>query len=189
MVCSEGTYFERLPKPIKDQLERLYGGVLLQKPKEAIAILQPRSLSNTPMCPKSINFLNNAYQALGDQDNAQRVLKETLERFPITCLPVSAMPTTACGRVNRKGAQDFDGNYGLSLLYPGRKLFHISEVLGFNTVMAFHALKGNPAALRCTIRGDAATRPRASTPAPGSSSGCSIHRGAINWYGVCLGKE
>lgn len=137
--------FERLPKSVKDQLQKLYDGVLLRRPKEAIAILQPL-LEQYPNVPQLYNYLNNAYQALGDQDKAQQILEETLDRFPAYLF----------GRISyahdclRQGKPEkvpelFDGNYELSLLYPRRKLFHISEVLGFNTVIAwyFHA-QGEP---------------------------------------------
>jgi predicted Zn-dependent protease len=68
--------FQRLPELIKDQLDTLYHDVLVKKPKEAIAILQPL-IEQYPDVPQLYNYLHIAYQKLGDQDNPQRVLKET----------------------------------------------------------------------------------------------------------------
>lgn len=134
-----------MPDSVKDQFQRLYDGVLLQNPEEAIAILQPL-IEQYPDVPQRYNFLCNAYQVLGDRDNVQRVYKETLKRFP-DYLFGRISYASDCLRQGKpeKVPEIFDGNYELSLLYPERKRFHITEVLGFNAVMAgyFYA-QGEP---------------------------------------------
>jgi tetratricopeptide (TPR) repeat protein len=130
--------FQRLPEPVKDQLDTLYHDVLLKKPKEAIAILQPH-IEQYPEEPQLYNYLHIAYQKLGDQDNTQRVLKETLARFPDYLFGRIAYATDCLQRGEpEKVPGIFDGQYELKLLYPKRQCFHISEVLGFCSVMAWY---------------------------------------------------
>ncbi|ADE15867.1 hypothetical protein Nhal_2801 [Nitrosococcus halophilus Nc 4] len=133
-----GPAYERLPKSVKDQLDRIYHEVLLQKPKEAIAILQPL-IEQYPDVPQLYNCLHSAYQVLGDRGNAQRMLKETLERFPDYLFGRIAYATDCLQQGEpEKVPEIFDGHYELKLLYPKRKLFHISEVRGFYSVMAWY---------------------------------------------------
>lgn len=130
--------FQRLPEPVKDQLDTLYHDVLLKKPKEALTILQPL-IEQYPDVPQLYNYLHIAYQRLGDQDNAQRVLKETLVRFPNYLFGRIAY-ATACLQRGEPGKvpKIFNDQYELKRLYPRRQRFHISEVLGFYSVMAWY---------------------------------------------------
>jgi tetratricopeptide (TPR) repeat protein len=133
--------FQRLPEPVKDQLNTLYNDVLLKKPKEALAILQPL-IEQYPDVPQLYNYLHIAYQTLGDSDNAQRMLKETLARFPNYLFGRIAYATECLQRgETEKVPEIFNHQYELKRLYPKRQRFHISEVLGFYSVMAwyFHA--------------------------------------------------
>ncbi len=130
--------YERLPEQIKDQLETLYHEVILQKPKEALTVLKPL-IEQYPNVPQLYNYLHIAYQMLGDRSNAQGVLQETLERFPDYLFGRIAYATDCLQRGKaEKVAEIFEGKYDLKLLYPGRERFHLSEVLGFYTVMAWY---------------------------------------------------
>ncbi|MCP5088314.1 MAG: hypothetical protein GY952_16100 [Rhodobacteraceae bacterium] len=130
--------YERLPEQIKDQLETLSHERLLQKPKEALGVLKPL-IEQYPDVRQLYNYLHIAYQKLGDQTNAQRVLQETLERFPDYLFGRIAYATDCLQRGEaEKVPEIFEGKYELKLLYPERKRFHISEVLGFYSVMAWY---------------------------------------------------
>lgn len=129
---------ERLPQSVKDQLAELYERTVFQKPREAIAILQPL-LERYPDVPQIYNYLHIAYKQLGDQDNSQRVLKETLERFPDYLFGRIAYAQDCLQRGEpEKVPEIFDGKYELKLLYPERERFHISEVMSFYAVMAWY---------------------------------------------------
>lgn len=130
--------YERLPQSVKDQLDELYHKTVFQKPKEAIAILQTL-IERYPDVPQIYNFLHTAYQKLGDQENCQRVLKETLERFPDYLFGrlAYALNCLEWGKPE-KVPEILDGKYELKLLYPERERFHISEVMSFYTVMAWY---------------------------------------------------
>jgi len=131
--------YERLPQPVKDQLDTLYHETLfLRKPREAIAVLQPL-IERYPDVPQIYNYLHTAYQQLGDRDNSQRVLQETLERFPDYLFGRIAYATDCLQRGEpEKVPEIFDGKYELKLLYPERERFHISEVMSFYTVVAWY---------------------------------------------------
>jgi tetratricopeptide (TPR) repeat protein len=133
---------ERLPEPVKDQLETLHNEVLLQKPEKALAVLKPLS-EQYPDVPQLYNYLHAAYRQLDDQTNAQRVLQETLERFPDYLFGRVAYANDCLQRGEiEKVPEIFNNKYDLKLLYPKRRRFHISEVLGFCATMAwyFHSL-------------------------------------------------
>jgi len=130
--------YERLPQSVKDQLDELYHERIFQKPKEAIAVLQTL-IERYPDVPQIYNFLHTAYQKLGDQENCQRVLKETLERFPDYLFGRMAYALDCLQRGEpEKVPEILDGKYELKLLYPERERFHISEVMSFYTVMAWY---------------------------------------------------
>jgi tetratricopeptide (TPR) repeat protein len=133
-----GPAYERLPEPVKDQLENLYHEVLTRKPKKALSILEPL-IEQHPDVPSLYNYLYVAYQGLGDRTNAQRVLQEMLERFPDYLF---ARITHANDCLQRGEAEKvpeiFEGKYDLKLLYPERERFHLSEVLSFCAVMAWY---------------------------------------------------
>lgn len=130
--------YERLPEPVKDELGRLHDEVLLQKPQDALAVLKPL-IEQYPDVPQLYNFLHAAYQQLDDRLNAQRVLEETLARFPDYLFARIAYATDCLRRgETEKVAEIFNHQYDLKLLYPKRTRFHISEVLGFNSAMAWY---------------------------------------------------
>jgi tetratricopeptide (TPR) repeat protein len=137
--------YARLPAPVKDQLETLYTEMLLQQPQDALAVLKPL-IAQYPDVPKLYNYLHIAYRQLDDQTNAQRVLQETLERFPDYLFGRIAYATDCLQRGEaEKVPAIFDNHYDLQGLYPARERFHISEVLGFCAAMAwyFHS-RGEP---------------------------------------------
>lgn len=135
------TPYERLPEQVKDQLADLYHEGLLKKPEEAIALL-PSLIEQNPDVPQLYNYLHVAYQRLGDRVNAERVLAETLRRFPDYLFGRIAYANECMDRGEpEKVPEIFGGKFELKLLYPDRERFHLSEVMGFYATMAryFHA--------------------------------------------------
>jgi tetratricopeptide (TPR) repeat protein len=130
--------YARLPEPIQEQLDTLYHEVLLPKPTAAVAFLKPL-IEQYPDVPQLYNYLHIAYQKLGDRRHAQQILRETLERFPDYLFGRIAYATDCLQRgETEKVPAIFDGQYELKLLYPERKRFHLAEVLGFCSVMAWY---------------------------------------------------
>ena len=136
----EDTAYARLPQSVKDELEQLHYQVT-DNPREAIAALGPM-LERYPDVPQIYNYLQAAYTQLGDKANAQRVLDETLERFPDYLFGRIAQANDCLQRGELDRIPEiFEGKYDLKLLYPERECFHISEALHFGAIMAryFHA--------------------------------------------------
>jgi tetratricopeptide (TPR) repeat protein len=129
--------YERLPDSVRDQLETIHN-MLLREPKEAMALLQPL-IEKYPEVPQLYNYLHVIYQKLRDRDNAQRVLQETLERFPDYLFGRIAYAIDCLQRGKpEKVPEILDNKYELKLLYPKRERFHISEVLGFYSLLAWY---------------------------------------------------
>ena len=95
-----------------------------------------------PDCPKLFNFLGAAYLAIGDIDHAEQVARENFERFP-DYLFAKLNYADVCMRTGKLEEVPviFDDKFDLSLLYPKRKRFHVTEAAGFMGVMAFYYLK------------------------------------------------
>ena len=133
--------YEQLPESVKDEIDALYQRGLANNPEEAIAILQPL-IEQYPDVPQLYNYLQTAYRVLGDRAGCERVLGETLMRFPDYLFGriAYAIQCLEHGEIE-KVSEIFAGKYEFKLLYPERERFHISEVMGFYTVMAwyFHA--------------------------------------------------
>jgi hypothetical protein len=134
----EDAGYARLPEPLKDQLQEFHDGGLFQRPKEVIATVQPL-LEQYPEAPQLYNYLHNAYRVLGDQANAERVLEEALQRFPDYLFGRITHATACLQRGELEEVSEiFQGKFELKLLYPERNRFHLSEVLGFYSVMAWY---------------------------------------------------
>lgn len=130
--------YERLPDPVKDDIERLHHDVLLHQPSEAVARLTTL-IAQYPDVPQLYNFLHVAYQQLNDRANAQRVLQQTLARFPDYLFARIAYANDCLQRGETEQVPAiFNHQYDLKSLYPKRHRFHISEVLGFCATMAWY---------------------------------------------------
>jgi len=130
--------YEQLPESVRDELTALYHEGLANKPEEAIALLQPL-IEQYPDVPQLYNYLHIAYRVLGDRAGCERVLGETLMRFPDYLFGRIAYAIQCLERGEvEKVPEIFAGKYELKLLYPERERFHITEVLGFYTVMAWY---------------------------------------------------
>jgi tetratricopeptide (TPR) repeat protein len=135
--------YEGLPEPVKEQINELYHQAQ-QQPKQAIAILLPL-IEQYPDLPKLYNFLHVAYQVLGDRANARRIVEETIERFPDYLFGRIGYANDCLERGELdKVSEIFEGKFELKLLYPEREVFHLSEVMNFNTLVArYYLAKGD----------------------------------------------
>ncbi|HZW30528.1 MAG TPA: hypothetical protein VFF52_07435 [Isosphaeraceae bacterium] len=128
-----------LPPEVEEQAERLYH-LTTSEPAKAIPELESW-LERYPDVAKLSNFLCAAYQATGDNANAQRIARENYRRHP-DYLFAKLNYAELC---IRQGKLDeipiiFNNKYDLSMLYPGRTVFHITEFVGFMGVVASYFL-------------------------------------------------
>jgi tetratricopeptide (TPR) repeat protein len=133
--------YKRLPENVKDSLEQLYT-LAETRPRQAIPELETL-LHTYPHIPKIYNYLSVAYSAAGEQEKAKHLVEENYRRHPEYLF----------ARLNyaeiylQKGDYAaipaiFEHKFDLKLLYPKRKRFHVSEMIGFMGVIGpyFYAI-------------------------------------------------
>jgi tetratricopeptide (TPR) repeat protein len=132
--------YRRLPNQVKEKIEALHF-MAQEDPLKAIPEL--KELTNKyPDLPMLYNYLSVAYSKAGKNEEAESVIQENYRRnsdylfarlnYAEICL--------AKGEYERV-AEIFDHKYDLQLLYPQRKRFHISEVVGFMGIMGWYFLE------------------------------------------------
>jgi len=132
--------FDRLPAEVQEQINGLYERVLEPRPRQALADVKAL-IEQHPEIAQLHNYLYAAYFNMGEHAEAARVMQETVHRFPDYLFGRIAWAEECLKRGEAaKIAEIFAGKFDLKLLYPDRVRFHISEVLGFHSIVAryFH---------------------------------------------------
>lgn len=131
-------HFERLPESIKERVDYLYDAVF-NEPEEVIDEL----IEITEKYPKVTtfhNYLTNAY-ALTDQPAKARekimYMYETFPNYLFAKVQYAHQLYQDTGTYNDV-PEIFNNKLDLSLLYPRRKRFHISEVMNFYSLMGLY---------------------------------------------------
>lgn len=129
--------FRRLPQPVKDEIEALYEKAK-RSPWEAIPDLL-EMIQLYPDLPMLYNFLTVAYGRAGQKEALERTIEENLRRNPdyLFARLNYAEILMARGEVERI-PEIFENKLELTLLYPKRKRFHISEVINFTGIMGWY---------------------------------------------------
>jgi len=142
--------FDKLPNAIQDRINDLCGEVQVA-PRVAIKELTAL-IRKFPDVNQLYNYLYNAYGYAGREAEALRVLKVHYQKSPSYLFA----KINYADYLARRGRMDkveemLDNHFDLADLYPSRRVFHVSEVIGFNGVIGYyHALKGeNEKARRC----------------------------------------
>ena len=127
--------FAKLPASVQKEFNELYA-LVFKNPQQAIGRIKSL-IEQYPDVPQPYNYLHSAYRLLNDEVSADRILQETLERFPDYLFARIAQANDCLdrGAIDRI-AEIFDGKFELSLACPGREYYHSSEVLHFSAIMA-----------------------------------------------------
>lgn len=136
--------FDRLPIEVQEKINSLRSEVLTAKPKRALAVLETLIKQYSDIA-QLYNYLFIAHYNSGNRAEASRVLRETLQRFPDYLFAKISWAEECLNQGEANKVKDiFEGKLDLTLLYPKRVRFHITEVLGFQCVVAryYHA-QGN----------------------------------------------
>lgn len=89
-----------------------------------------------PNHPVILNYMTNGYECLGQQDQAEKLVAETYEKFPDYLFAKIAQANIYLRNgFPEKALEIFKGACTLRQLYPHRTVFHISEVRAFECVM------------------------------------------------------
>jgi tetratricopeptide (TPR) repeat protein len=126
---------KQLPQKVRAQYEELYC-LVHDQPKTVIGRLK-ELIEEFPNVPQLYNFLATAYSGAGETAKAEEMAELNYRRNP-DYLFAKANYAELClyrGELE-KIPEIFDNTFDLKMLYPHRKLFHISEFVGFTYVMA-----------------------------------------------------
>lgn len=129
----------RLPVKSREAIDILHA-MARQNPKQAIQEL-PQWIERHPDIPVFKNLLAAAY-TMNDEDLlAEEVIHETYRKHPDYLFARVTMAQRYIDKAEfDKVAEIFDGKFDLSLLYPNRRKFHISEFLCFMSVIGQYFL-------------------------------------------------
>jgi tetratricopeptide (TPR) repeat protein len=133
----EEDYIKRLPDDVKERIEALHG-LAQEQPKQAIPELLAL-IEKYPDVPTFFNYLYVAYMLLGQETKAKAVLAECCEKHPDYLFAKLSLAGICLqeGKAE-KIPEIFDNKFDLSFLYPDRKVFHISEYVGFASTMGLY---------------------------------------------------
>ncbi len=129
----ESKYTEMLPKDIKDNLERFYN-MIMKEPEKLV--MEMEELNRNYNNPVVKNYLYNSYVALQQHEQAQRMAKENFSAFPdyLFARLNYASELIIAGK-HKQVPKLFSFCYDIGQYYPNRKIFHITEVSSFYSVM------------------------------------------------------
>jgi tetratricopeptide (TPR) repeat protein len=138
--------FERLPVAVQDRINVLHDELRTRPELSSTLIALKELIQQYPDLPQLYNYLYIAYYKLGKQEEAARVLQETVQHFPNYLFGRIAWANECLKRGEpEKVADIFEEKFDLQLHYPQRNLFHLSEFISFQSVLAryFYAIGDN----------------------------------------------
>jgi tetratricopeptide (TPR) repeat protein len=128
---------KKLPRQVREQLKDLQ---YLHKtqPEQAIVSLLDL-IERYPKVPIFYNYLIAAYNATGQPEKAEAAIEEAYQKHP----DYHFAKTNYAMHCLRNQAPEkipaiFDNKFDLGLLYPHRKVFHITELMAFTGVMTLY---------------------------------------------------
>lgn len=129
----------RMPPPVKAQFQELFE-LVMDLPAEAIDRLEPL-VGQWPDVPQLANLLMVANSRAGRREEAERLTEDSFVRFPdyLFARINFAQLVLDRGHVDAVVAA-IGGDFDLTRIYPGRKRFHYSEVVGLYTLMGDYCL-------------------------------------------------
>jgi tetratricopeptide (TPR) repeat protein len=135
----EDRSYKRLPKRVKDAVPRLHNAVQ-RRPREVIPELEGL-IKKYPHIPMFYNYLVVAYSAAGEHEKAEETARKNYERNPDYLFARLNYAELFLRRGEyERVAEIFDHTFDLKLLYPKRKRFHVSEVVGFMGLVGIYFL-------------------------------------------------
>ena len=134
--------YRRLPKSVKEKLEELYQ-IAHRKPQQAIPELL-KLKKKYPRVPQIFNYLAVAYSRAGETEKAEAITQENIRKNPNYLFArVNQAQILLARKEYEKIPATFEHKYDLQMLYPKRKIFHISEVANFMGIMGIYFARTN----------------------------------------------
>ncbi|MBI1323437.1 hypothetical protein GC170_09660 [bacterium] len=143
----------RLPVKSREAIDRLHA-MSSENPRQAIQEL-PQWIELHPDIPVFGNFLAACYTKLGEDRLAEEVMHENYRKHPQYLFARVNMAIMYIEKGDyAKVAEIFDNKFDLSLLYPNRRRFHISEFLCFMYAVGLYFVGvGNPESAKVILHG------------------------------------
>lgn len=125
--------------PVEDRQGILDLYHLTKSNPERVIYKAQEFISKYPDIPMLYNYLYGAYHNTGDTRKAVKLLKETINLFPKYLFGRLAYAQYLLRRAEpEKALAVLENATTLSQLYPERKTFHVSEVVGFSFVVGLY---------------------------------------------------
>jgi hypothetical protein len=130
----EDKYTKKIPKKIIDQLQNIQEKINLN-PKEMIPQLLGY-IKKYPNAPLFYNYLSVAYGRAGDRKKCESTILENIKKHP-DYLFAKLNYANICLKKGKpeKVPEILNHKLDLKLMYPNRSTFHISEFVGFTSIM------------------------------------------------------
>lgn len=128
---------DRTPQAVEDQTEELFD-LVHDHPQQAVSRLEAL-LEKYPGTPRLYNYLAVAHGRLGHKEQYERAVEENYRVNPRYLFAKCnyAQLLLDHGRATEVAAV-FEDKFDLSMLYPNRRRFHITEATSFFGVMAVY---------------------------------------------------
>ena len=137
----EDKYTKRIPKKVINQIQG-FSEKINRKPKEMIPQLES-FIKKYPNAPLFYNYLSAAYGRAGDRKKCESTILENIKKHP-DYLFAKLNYADICLQKGQpeKVPEILNHKLDLKLMYPNRSTFHISEFVGFTSIMCkyHHAL-------------------------------------------------
>lgn len=131
--------FEALPDDVQARIQHLYA-LKNSEPEQAIRELMVLR-EQYPHIPTLYNYLAQAYFLLNDIENAEKITLEECRKFPDYLFARLDYVRLCLIKGELEKIPEIFETFLLQKLYPERSVFHISEVLNFNYLMAIYFIK------------------------------------------------
>jgi tetratricopeptide (TPR) repeat protein len=132
--------YRRLLQQIQEESEQLYAQVFRQ-PQQAIPRLEAL-IERYPDAAQFYNYLAVAYSGVQEHEKAEVIIRTCIQKHPTYLFAkLNLAELYLQRREYAKIAAIFNHKLELKLLYPRRKIFHISEVVNFAGTLGLYFAK------------------------------------------------
>ena len=134
--------YSRLPKSVKEKLERLYEEAQWEPQRAIQELLELQK--KYPQVPQISNYLAVAYSSVGETEKAEAVTQENYRKNPNYLFArINLAQMCLAKKEYEKIPEIFENKFDLQMLYPKRTKFHISEVASFMGIMGLYFSRTN----------------------------------------------
>ena len=133
----ETEFHRQLPQEALDRIADIATSIHVN-PQEAIGVLERLKDRYGPL-PVLYNYLSSAYMVAGQQDRAEKYINANYANNPeYLFAKLNYADLCLMQGEFKEVPRIFNYEFELGMLYPNRRKFHITEVVGFYSTMALY---------------------------------------------------